>query len=309
MPIGQLAKADLHLLSVFATVAEVGGFSAAQATLNVSASTISRQIANLETRLGIHLCERGRGGFRLTNRGATVYEAAKILFEALEDFRGTVDATRGQLTGQLSLAVVENWVTDVRSPLVETLAEFKTLAPEAQIEMHSVASNEIEHAILEARMSVGVGVFHQHRPGLNYEKICNDPVELYCGSQHPYFTQETSGTASPDMSSMDLVRRAYLSEEQVAPKTADLRSTASAHQVEGVAFMILSGTHVGYLPVQYAAQWIREGRMKSICPKKYRLITRIEAVTRRGAKLPLVAQTFLQMLKRNARKSGTARDR
>ena len=42
-----LHKADLHLLAVFMTVAECGGFAAAQVALDVGQSTISRQIGDL----------------------------------------------------------------------------------------------------------------------------------------------------------------------------------------------------------------------------------------------------------------------
>ena len=56
----RLHKADLHMLAVFMTVVECGGFAAAQVALNVGQSTISRQISDLERRLGMRLCQRGR---------------------------------------------------------------------------------------------------------------------------------------------------------------------------------------------------------------------------------------------------------
>ena len=56
LPLGKLSKTDLHHLEVFMTVADQGGFSAAQVTLNVGQSTISRQMSELEERLGMRLC-------------------------------------------------------------------------------------------------------------------------------------------------------------------------------------------------------------------------------------------------------------
>ena len=91
-----MSKADLHLLYVFCRVAEARGFSSAQIILNVSASTISRQIADLETRLGMRLCQRGRKGFRLTDKGKAVYAASHKLFSALDQFSETVDGMRGK---------------------------------------------------------------------------------------------------------------------------------------------------------------------------------------------------------------------
>lgn len=299
-PFGRLSKTDLHHLYVYVTVAEAKGFSAAQVTLNVATSTISRQISELETRLDLRLCQRGRSGFRLTDQGTTVYNAAKQLFAALENFRGTVDASRGLLTGQLSLAVIENWVADERAPVASALANFRSLAPDVQIDIHSLAPDEIELAVIDGRADLGMGVFHQQRPGLIYEAIGEDPVELFCGKKHPLFERAASGLTARDLNSAELVRRAYLSEEQVAPKTAHLASGASAHQVEGVAFMILSGKFIGYLPVHYAARWVKEGRMRSLLPRRHRLNTKIEIVIKRGSDTSRARQAFQEILQREA---------
>lgn len=68
---GQIADIDLRLLRVFRAVVESGGFAAAELELNVGRSVISRHIKDLETRLGLALCRRGRGGFALTPEEAT----------------------------------------------------------------------------------------------------------------------------------------------------------------------------------------------------------------------------------------------
>ena len=50
--------------------------AAAQALLNVSESTVSTHMHDLETRLGLQL--RGRGGFRLTADGEAVCSAREL---------------------------------------------------------------------------------------------------------------------------------------------------------------------------------------------------------------------------------------
>ena len=57
-------------------VVACGGFAAAELELNINRSTISRHIKDLETRLGVTLCRRGRGGFALTREGEQVYTSA-----------------------------------------------------------------------------------------------------------------------------------------------------------------------------------------------------------------------------------------
>ena len=299
--IPRLQRADLHLLAVFMTVVQCGGFAAAQVALNVGQSTISRQIGDLERRLGMRLCQRGRSGFRLTDKGRVVYEASQHLSTALESFRTTVGALRGELVGDLSIAAIDNWATERGFPLADVLRVFREKARQVHIHLHTLAPDEIERAVLENRVNLGIGVFHQHRPGLLYEALYDDPVELYCGSGNPLFDRVPHGLARKDLDTADLVHRAYLSERQVAPLTADLQSTARARQIEGVAFLVLSGWHIGYLPVSYAERWVASGRMRSILPAKYQLNTKMELVTRRGVVLTLVGQSFADILRETTR--------
>ena len=296
-PVGRLSKTDLHLLAVFMAVVETGGFAAAQVALNLGQSTVSRHIGDLEKRLGMRLCQRGRVGFRLTDKGRSVYESCQKLFGALEAFRGEVGALRGQLVGEFSLAVIDNWITDSGEPLAGALAAFKARARHVHVTIHTLAPDEIERAVLDGRVGLGIGVFHQHRPGLDYDVLYQDPLELYCGPGNPLFDGPDADLAAGDLASADYVRRSYLSEEQVAPLTAKLPSSATAHQIEGVAFMILSGRYLGYLPVSYADRWVALGRMKSLQPERFRLSTDIETVTRKGVALSLVARAFITALK------------
>ena len=297
IPFGRLSRTDLHLLSVFMTVVETGGFASAQVALNLGQSTVSRHIGDLEKRLGMRLCQRGRVGFRLTDKGRIVYESCQTLFNALEAFRSEVGALRGELVGELQLAVIDNWISESGDPLASALAAFKDQARDVRISIHTLAPDEIERAVLDNRVSLGVGVFHQHRPGLDYEVLLKDPLELYCGRGHPLFPRVGCGLSSRELDSADYVRRGYLSEEQVAPMAAKLPSSATAHQMEGVAFMILSGRYIGYLPVSYAERWVALDRMRSLLPKRYRLSTIIETVTRKGAPLSRVGRVFVDSLK------------
>ncbi len=56
--------------------------------------------------------------------------------------------------------------------------------------------------------------------------------------------------------------------------------------------MILSGRYIGYLPVSYAAGWVAIDRMRSLLPERFRLITDIETVTRKGGR-PIAGQSGL----------------
>ena len=197
--------------------------------------------------------------------------------------------------------MIDNLATERGHPLADVLRAFRGKGRRVHIHFHTLAPDEIERAVLENRVNLGIGVFHQHRPGLFYEALYDDPVELYCGYGHALFDRAPHDLDGNDLLACDLVHRAYLSERQVAPRTADLQSTAAARQIEGVAFLILSGWHIGYLPVSYAERWVANGRMRSIVPATFRLSTKIELVTRRGVALTLVSQIFADILRETTR--------
>lgn len=59
----------LRNLRTFCAVVEHGGYGGAQAIIGAGQSVISTHMRDLETTLGFSLCQRGRAGFALTEKG------------------------------------------------------------------------------------------------------------------------------------------------------------------------------------------------------------------------------------------------
>ena len=180
----QLQDVDLKLLRVFMTVVRCGGFSAAQATLNVSQSTISEQMTTLETRLGLKLCERGRSGFRLTEHGVATYEAAQRLQVAVESFCVDTDALKKHISGKLYLGIIDNTVTDSASPLPNALQAFVSRGHDVHLDVYVGTPAELEERVLDGRLHIAVGHFPLHVPGLTY-------TDLYCRTGRPVLRKES----------------------------------------------------------------------------------------------------------------------
>ncbi len=73
----KLSDIDLRLLRIFRAIVEAEGLAPAEAKLNIGRSTISTHLAELEARLGVTLCRRGRGGFELTGARGTTPRSAR----------------------------------------------------------------------------------------------------------------------------------------------------------------------------------------------------------------------------------------
>ena len=291
-----LSKADLYLLYVFTVVADARGFSAAQVDLNVSTSTISRQISDIETRLGMRLCSRGRAGFQMTEQGDLVYHAAKKLFLSLEDFEKEVTGVRENIVGHLSVGVIDNWISNGTSAMVRALSKFAKAAPDVSLELHTLAPDDLELGVLDRRISFGIGVFHSHKPGIDYEKISEEFVDLYCAAAHPLFNCRDENRIREGIAKASLAKRSYLNESIVAPITRGMKSNAEAHQIEGIVTLILTGHHIGYLPRSFAESMVKSRHIRAISDGEFALPVAIEMINKRGHARSLVERTFVDCL-------------
>lgn len=71
---------------------------------------------------------------------------------------------------------------------------------------------------------------------------------------------------------------------------------ASDREGEGIAFMILTGLYLGFLPDHYAERWVQSGQVRALCPAQMSYDMEYAAITRKGVRPNMVLDTFLQGL-------------
>lgn len=296
-PLPAVTDADIRLLRVFRTVVECGGFSAAEVELNISRAAISQHMADLERRLGLRLCRRGRAGFLLTDEGRRAYEAALRLLAGLESFRSEINAAHGRLRGELNIGITDNLVTLPQMRVTNALRALKLAAPEVRVNIRMIPPNEAERGVLDGRLHVGVVPARRALPGLSGFALYREESRLYCGAGHPLFAMPEAAVTPAAVAAADAIAP---TRAQPPPEAADLQhglnTTATATDREGVAFLILTGCYVGFLPVHYARQWVERGAMRELLPASHRFSLEFHAVTKTGGQPNLVLERFLDLL-------------
>ena len=149
----QIQQADVRLLRVFQTIAQAGGISAAELILNVGRSTISRQLTDLELRLGVKLCERGPGGFVLTEEGARVLEAANRLLASIENFATEVNEINDRLLGRLSIALFDMTLSNPQARVAAAFSRFDEIAPDVNLQIRVLGTDDTEKGRTQRRGS------------------------------------------------------------------------------------------------------------------------------------------------------------
>lgn len=295
-PLSQVSDFDIRLLKLFRSVAECGGFSAAESVLGIGRSAISQQMSDLEQRLGLRLCQRGRAGFALTEEGREVYQSTQQLLAALESFRTEVNGLHQHLRGELNIGLTDNLVTVPHMRITNALARLKERGPDVRIHIRMTPPSEVEQGVLDGRLHIGVVPQAGALSGLDYQALYDERSLLYCAVGHPLFYVDDQQLEDQRLNAQDAIAPTFRLPPDVQSHYQALNCTASASDREGMAFLILTGRFIGYLPDHYAAAWVQQGRLRALKAGSRFYDVNLAAVTRKGRRPHLVLESFLEAL-------------
>lgn len=270
--LGQLSDMDLRLLRVFKTVADCGGMAAAELELNIGTSTVSRHIKDLETRLNLRLCRRGRGGFALTPEGQQIYAETLRLLASADAFRSRVDEIHQRMGGELHLAVFDKTASNPQSHVGEAIALFAAQAPDVALHLHVAPLNTIERGVLDGEFQVGIVPGHRSSGLLAYDELFTETMYLYCAVSHPLFAADYAQqpTDWQALRQYPFAGLGYHSANMELAQQAQLMRAATGYDQESIATLILSGRFLGFLPDHYAEAFVRQGRLRALQSKTFR---------------------------------------
>jgi DNA-binding transcriptional LysR family regulator len=289
---------EIRLLRIFLAVVACGGLSAAELELNIGRSTISRHLSDLEGRLGLVLCRRGRAGFALTPEGERVLADARRLLEAMDAFRADVRSMHAELVGTLSVGLFDKTVGNPQAHIAEAVRAFRRDAPAVMLDVTVGTLNDIESGVIDGRLDVGVVPDHRRSESLSYDELFGETMALYCGRLHPLFGTDPAALSTAELQDYDHAGLGFHSPNMEATHRLGLRRQATVNDQEAVATLILSGCYIGYLPDHYAAGFVRDGLVERIEHPGSSYDVRFVAIQRRSPAPTRIGVAFLEALRR-----------
>ncbi|WP_374575339.1 LysR family transcriptional regulator [Phenylobacterium sp.] len=291
---------DLKLLRMFRTIVQCGGFSLAQARLNISQSTISTQMSKLETRLGVRLCERGHGRFRLTPEGERVLAATQKMLASIDDFHSELAETKGEPRGELRIGLLDNMVTNPLSPLSRVLAELAVEAPGIHFNLTIGGVADLGEKVLDSRLHLAIAFSYRPIEGLSYIPLFSEEHRLYCGRAHPLFRRPPGEITVDEVKQYEFAGwgEVQFGEENRPP--IEVEETASSPFMEGLTYLILSGRYLAYLPSHYAQRWEECGQMRAVLPEIAASKAQFFLMTRDSAHHPQMVRCVVDKLLEHA---------
>lgn len=294
--LGQLSDMDLRLLRVFKAVADCGGMAAAELELNISISTISRHMKDLETRLGLTLCRRGRGGFALTPEGESILRETVRLLASANTFRQSVDDIHQRMCGQFHLALFEKTASNPTARIAKAIALFRQQAPYVHLNVHVGPINQIERGVLEGTFQVGIIPAHRNSETLVYDDLFGETMLLYAAAGHSLFGADDADLDWSSLQTHLFAGLGYHSPNMEISHEQRLQRAATAFDQEAVSTLVLSGAFLGFLPEHYAASFVAAGQMRPVAPALFRYDCRFVGITRRSVPASRATQAFRDCL-------------
>jgi LysR family transcriptional regulator, repressor for citA len=168
---------DFNWLQTFIVAAETENFRRASELLYISQPSVTFHIKQLEKEVGVSLFNRDGKKIKLTEEGRTFLKHARKLILSYQQSLEEMNRSNQGFTRTLSIAI---------SPLIaetilpHVLKRYLNDYPHVEISVKILESTEIEKAVLDETVDIGLSCLKGNHPETISRILSNDPVILVC---------------------------------------------------------------------------------------------------------------------------------
>jgi DNA-binding transcriptional LysR family regulator len=176
---------DIRQLQYFVTVAEEEHVGRAAEKLHISQSPLSRQIAQLEEKLGLTLFERSQQRIRLTRDGRTFLAETQAFLTHASRLEGLAKRLGRGDEGGLCIGYIENAMH--AGVLPAGLRDLRASRPHVHVALYSLHSSEQLEGLRQRSLDIALICDPPaiDDPDLESVKVLSDPMMLALPEGHP----------------------------------------------------------------------------------------------------------------------------
>lgn len=259
------ADLDSRLLRYFLAVVREGSIRKAADTLNVAASAISRQVSDLELRLGLPLLERLPRGVIPTEAGRAIAEHARQQADDGDRLIGYLRQLHGLRRGAIRICCGEGFVGD----LIENgINPFLNIYSDTRSQLTLGGTQDIVEAVAESRVDVGLAYNPSAHAGVRSIVISRQPLHMIVAPDQPLGSRGHTSLRSAAAEPAALLTWNHGIRQLLGRVEADQGFHLSPHMeassIDVVRRFAMSGRGVTYLPLFAAATEIAAGRLVAV---------------------------------------------
>jgi DNA-binding transcriptional LysR family regulator len=160
---------ELRHLRYFVAVAEALSFTKAAENLRLAQPSLTRQIKDLETEIGVRLFDRAGKRISLTQEGESfLLDARRLVDECARSLLAVQRLSRGE-AGQLNIGYVANVYHDL---LPATLGAFRKACPRTALNLFDMTPAGQYHALEGRKIDLGFVSFRAGSAGSDLQWAC-----------------------------------------------------------------------------------------------------------------------------------------
>ena len=171
---------DLRHFRSFVVVAEEGNIGRAAGRLFITQPALSRQIQQLERRVGTTLLLRSAHGVELTEAGREMLVKARRTLEAVDEAMavGRDDEPSGRLTLGLPMA-------GQRDQWYGVCQAFTARYPQIEVEVRQAMSESLQRQVASGELDAALALAPARLPSLDYELVRTDRLSVWMNRRAP----------------------------------------------------------------------------------------------------------------------------
>ena len=279
---------NLHLLRLFAAVAQHRSFSRAAAALHLSQPAVSKGVREFEAQVGAALLERGVGGVRPTEAGMRLMEQAQALFAAERAAEEELDALRGLERGTLAIGAS----TTIATYLLPTLVgAFHRDHPAIELRLTSANTQNIAELLVARQLDLALVEGPTRSFNLVVEPWRREELVLIAAPDHRLIRAPSRSVLRSLENEIFLIREPGSGTREVVAAALAAhgirpRSTIEIGGTEAIKQMVAAGFGVAIVSAAAAADQIALGRLAIVRPRSFvvnRQLVRLSVPGRRAS--------------------------
>ncbi len=295
---------EFKQLRAFAEVVRQGGFTQAAAVLHASQSAISKQVAQLEQRLGVRLLERSGPHLRLTDAGRVVQRRAEDFLRLRQELQRELDDLGQLARGELRLGLP---MLGSDALFAGLFAEYRRRYPNIVVHLQEGGSKLVEQLVLSGELELGAGL-QPDDPAFDSQPFCNEPLDVLLPAAHPL--SGTNGVSLAQLADTPflLYQQSFTLNDRLLRACQEAGFTpiegGRSGQADFLGALVAAGQGVVLLPRIVARELERPGVVR-LALDEPDLRWDIAFIWRRGAYLSRAAQAWLDLIGESAAQSSS----
>jgi DNA-binding transcriptional LysR family regulator len=281
---------DLKAMRTFIEVAKRGGFAAAARQLEMSTSSVSRLIVELEDWLGTSLLRRTTRSVTLTELGEQYLERCTAIVSAADDLRIDAQEHAHRPRGKLVIAVA---AYPARKRVAPLLPEFLERFPDVEIELH-LKDQPIN--LIDEGVDVAIRIGHLADSSMIARK-CGE-ISLKLVASREFIDKHGAPTNLDELPSFPCLvdmTPAYGRRWPIG-RQLNVKGPVRANDGEIIRQMTLAGLGLSLLPDFFVDKDIDAGRLESLFPDDIDQRIGIYAVFSSHKQMTVAAREFVDFL-------------